>query len=41
MWPWTEEHDEPDAIPRLRHWILALMLLIVGMLTVPVFAGLV
>ncbi len=38
MWPCEEEGV--SALPRLRHWLLAAMLILGAMLAVPIFAAL-
>ena len=38
MWPWEEEGA--SAFPRLRHWLLAAVLVLGAMLAVPIFAAL-
>lgn len=37
-WPWEDEADH-DATPRLRHWLMAVAILLTMSVAVPVFAA--
>lgn len=41
MWPWQEDPMPGRALPRLHHWLLAIVLLAGAMLAVPLFAALI
>lgn len=41
MWPWDEEGADDRALPRLYHWLLAAVLILGAMVSVPLFAALV
>ncbi len=38
MWPWRDSIDD-NRLPRLHHWLIALVLILLMDVAVPVFAA--